>query len=283
MASGYPEPFIVPPRRLPHKQTFIILHGRGSWGEKFGQAFIDWPIVSAPLPTSSEEPALNSITTRTIVSAFPHARFVFPSAARRRATIYRRAYTRQWFDSWKLDPPATDREELQIPGLHETTEYIHGLLRAEIAAVPGGAANIVLGGLSQGCAVSLVSLLLWKGDPLAAAFGMCGWLPYADRLRDEFLGAEAKHSEPDKQSDELDFDPFERDDGDGNTGPPPELVSVAIRWLREELEAASQSTDMFKRGFQQVPIFLGHGVVDEKVSIILGRNAASSLGILGID
>lgn len=143
---NYPEPLVIPPRSLPHEHTFILLHGRGSTGEQFGPALLATPIplpdataASAALGDAPEADAPHfTPATTTLDQAFPHARFVFPTAARRRATIYGRAKTHQWFDNWKLDPPATEREELQSPGLRETTTYIHDLIRAEIARVPGG-------------------------------------------------------------------------------------------------------------------------------------------------
>ena len=47
-----------------------------------------------------------------------------------------------------------------------------------------GAENIILGGLSQGCAAALIATLLWDGEPLAAVFGMCGWLPYRAHMQE---------------------------------------------------------------------------------------------------
>src|SRR3569833_3364476 len=93
----------------------------------------------------------------------------------------------QWFDGWHLTEP-TKREELQIVGLQETIPFIHELIRAE-AAIVGGAGNVVLGGLSQGCAAGLLSVMLWEGGPLGAFVGMCGWLPYRHHMQD--LGAAA--------------------------------------------------------------------------------------------
>src|SRR5436189_5036386 len=163
MASDYPPPLTVAPL-LSHKQTFILLHGRGSSASKFGP-----PLLSTSIPQVG-----------TLANAFPYARFVFPTALKRRATIYKRSITNQWFDNWSLDAP-TVREELQIDGLRETSAYIHELLRQEIKIV-GSAGNVVLGGLSQGCAASLISHLLWDGEPLAAAVGMCGWLPFRTNM-----------------------------------------------------------------------------------------------------
>src|SRR5271154_6050362 len=98
--DGYPEPFVVPPLSLPHTQIFILPHGRGSNGRDFGTALLRCPI-----------PVYESLQ-----KAFPHARFVFPTASFRRATIYKRTYITQWFDNWHLSEP-TKREELQIEGL----------------------------------------------------------------------------------------------------------------------------------------------------------------------
>lgn len=274
---AYPEPLVIPPHSPPHKITFILLHGRGSSGEKFGPALLDTPIRFS---TSGEQGATQSL--QTLTSVFPHARFVFPTAARRRATLYGRAHTNQWFDSWKLDPPATAREELQAPGLCETTEYLHGLLRDEVAAVPGGAPNVVLGGLSQGCAASLISLLLWEGPPVAAVFGMCGWLPFAARLFEQLEDPDSGTAESSEWNDGWDpFDPFERDEDPGGTDR--DLPAGAIRWLKEELRLPGTAPPTMRGEFNRVPVFLGHGVEDPKVNVVLGREACTSLSYLGID
>lgn len=268
----YPKPVIVEPLRLPHKHTFILLHGRGSNGEKFGLALLETPIASDP-PSSPSSSPLPTVTLR---EAFPHARFVFPTAASRRATIYKRALTHQWFNNWKLDPPATDREDLQAPGLRETTTYLHTLLHEEIGLVPGGAKNIVFGGLSQGCAASLTAMLLWEGERLGAVVGMCGWLPFAERLMEQVNGAEGDDMPEDES------DPFARDDGgeEGETVLSP--AARAVGWLREELgvlsiaspSATSPATPYI---FQKIPFFLGHGVQDDRVSVVLGQRASECL------
>lgn len=289
----YPDPLVFEPLQLPHEQTFILLHGRGSWAKKFGPELLQTPIQnpSRDLPRhhydkeklSAAESASTSKTqkpTVTMRTAFPHARFVFPTAARRRATIYKRAYTHQWFDNWKLDQPATEREELQIEGLYETINFLHQLLREEIAIVPGGARNVVLSGLSQGCAASLVALFLWEGEDLGAVVGMCGWLPFAERLMKEIQGGEdEKHD-----NEALGFDPFAVDacnddeTGDGAKGSP---AQRAVTWLREQLDLPALQLPSELLPVQRIPIFLGHGEQDEKVSIVLGRRASECLSELG--
>jgi predicted esterase len=193
-----------------------------------------------------------------------------------------------------LEPPATDREELQIPGLCETIVYLHGLLRAEIAAVPGGAANVVLGGLSQGCAAALLALLLWEGDALGAGVGMCGWLPFAARLNEQVSVAVNETIENGQhwtgESGVLDdgdsFDPFQREDAeDGleDQGPGSDPVARSVHWLRDEVQVAKTRPTSTAMAFQDIPLFLAHGVEDDRVSVILGRDASSCLGNLGIE
>ena len=89
-------------------------------------------------------------------------------------------------DYWSLEMPI-EREELQTEGLQESCRLLHDLLRQEIAIV--GARNVILGGLSQGCAAALVSILLWKSEPLGAIFGFCGWLPIQQCMQDMVEGA----------------------------------------------------------------------------------------------
>ena len=69
-----------------------------------------------------------------------------------------------------------------------------------------GAKSVVLGGLSQGYAASLISLLTWEGEPFAASFGMCGWIPFRKHMSDI---VSPERSSGDAETDEP--DPFARD------------------------------------------------------------------------
>ncbi len=247
-STFYPPPFIIPPLST-HLQSIIILHGRGSSASAFGPS-----LLSTPLSPSQTQP---------LRTAFPHAKFIFPTASKRRAVIYNRASINQWFDYWSLTQP-TEREELQIEGLRESSAYIHSLLREEIEIVRAG--NVVLGGLSQGCAASLVALLMWEGEPLGAAFGMCGWLPFREQMEEI--------ARPQYDGDDED-DPFERSSQSEQFDPP----AQAIKFLCEEVGASVVQPSM---SFQRTPLFLGHGTEDEKVLLHLGREAASCLRTLGM-
>lgn len=289
-SSGYPEVLIKSPVSGVHRQSFIILHGRGSDALTFGPVLLETPV-----------PGYGNLA-----SAFPNAKFIFPTASKRRAKIYKRSLVNQWFDNWSLATPEK-YEELQNDGLRETSKYIHGLVKAEVEKV--GAKNVVLGGLSQGCAASLVSLLLWEGETLGAGVGMCGWLPYRKKmeavLRNKVIGASSEDDDDD------DDDIFQRACDDQNEQgedakadkeqEPNDLNDLtaaaattktdtspmikAVDFLRDEIEFP-RTTDAAAPAdlkLQNIPLFLGHGVLDEKVSIDLGRSAAGFLEAMEID
>ena len=247
--STYPDPLMIPPL-ADHHQTFIILHGRGSNGKEFGPPLLEMPISSS----------------KSLQSAFPNAKFVFPTASKCRAMLYKRSVIRQWFDNWSLQTP-DERIGLQVDGLRETGSYIHSLIREAIDEI--GAGNVVLGGLSQGCAATLISLLTWDGEPIAAGFGMCGWLPFRKQM--EEISCPSKLEQATTGRDDL----FETSEGDAIE----DLASQSASFLFEELEFSKKEPSM---SFQQIPLFLGHGVHDEKVSIELGRDAASCLKTMGM-
>ena len=257
--SRYPEPLVVPPLRPPHRQTLILLHGRGSEAAIFGPALLDHPVeypdASRPLTTLRD--------------LFPRAKFVFPTARRSRAKLYKRAFTHQWFDSWDHAEPRRF-EELQIPGLRESGAFVRRLIRDAVEEV--GAGNVVLGGLSQGCAAGLIALLTAAPSEVqgvAGFMGLCGYLPFCARMREEVVrshgvaGAEAAAED----------DPFDR-------GPDEESVAAqnpgarAIQWLNDELDIDAGPC---LEEFQRIPLFLGHGDRDEKVSVEEGRDARDLL------
>lgn len=81
-ALHHPALYIVHPRSGNHRQSFIILHGRGDQGENFG-AFLLMHRVGA---------------YKGLQDAFPDAKFIFPTASKRRAASLGRIGVTQWFD-----------------------------------------------------------------------------------------------------------------------------------------------------------------------------------------
>ena len=246
----FPEPMVILPR-LEHRQTIIILHGRGSYAAKFGPPLLE-----------------TTVDGQTLQTTFPYAKIIFPTACKEKATIYKNP-THQWFDSWHLED-YTKKQHLMVDGLNKSCGFIHGLLEAEIQAV--GKENVVLWGLSQGCATTLASSLVWDGEPFAAVVGICGWLPFGNEL------VKIGGGEDEKCSDENDDDPFACSDDD-NKVEKGDRPSQAATFLRESIEMED------KKGmvFQQIPIFLGHGTEDKSVDIKLGREAKMALELMGTD
>ncbi|KFY29712.1 hypothetical protein V494_08520 [Pseudogymnoascus sp. VKM F-4513 (FW-928)] len=265
--SEFYEPFVVEPAKE-HKQTFIVLHGRGDTGHNFAASFLDHPI----------EPTIHQgrlIGLQGIRTTFPHAKFIFPTACLGRATTWGQL-AHQWFDNWSPLINPEQREELMIEGLAETSSFVHSLLQAEIDIV--GAKNVVLIGMSQGCAATIVSLLTWQGEPIGAAVGMCGWLPFRKQMlekgSDEVNGVESGQVE----------DPEDETAVDGDHKPSQAETAKLQRiadWLRNELGITGTKSTAVP--FQQIPIFLGHGVDDAKVRCELGRLASGFLKEVGID
>ncbi|KAG6995854.1 hypothetical protein G7Y79_00041g078060 [Physcia stellaris] len=227
----------------------IILHGRGSNANVFGP-----PLLGT-----------HTSTSQTFQSSFPHTKFIFPTASKRRAQIFNRSVIHQWFDNWSLQDP-NERRELQTNGLRETSAFIHSLLREAIHEV--GAKNVILGGLSQGCAAALIALLTWDGEPIAAFFGMCGWLPFRKPMEEIMCPSELD------QDANTAGDLFETCEESTDK----DLPDQAATYLYEELALNGTKPSM---AFQHVPVFLGHGVDDEKVVVELGREAASCLRSMG--
>jgi predicted esterase len=255
--------------QLEHRQTIIVLHGRGSFAAKFGPPLLE-----------------STVDDQTLQTAFPHAKIIFPTAPKDKATIYKNA-TNQWFDNWHLSDH-TKRQHLMVDGLHKSCGYIHRLLEAEIKAVKKE--NVVLWGLSQGCALSLASLLTWDGEPFAAVVGMCGWLPYGNELKriagrgDGDEGFDEDDDDPFGRSGDEDDDPFARskDENDVNSSAKEyagDLPSQAISYFREAIDME----DKTGMAFRKIPVFLGHGAEDEKASIELGREAKNCLELVGTD
>lgn len=245
--SHYPAPFIVEPAGN-HRQSWIILHGRGDTGKMFSIG--DHGFLRLPLPSGL-----------TLQQHLPHVRFIFPTASPRYAQAFGFASYTQWFDIYSWD--SDDKSEWQAEGLRETSAWVHELMRREIEVV--GAENVVLGGLSQGCASALISWLLWEGPPIRGLFGMSGWLPFRHVLE---LYAERKY-QGDAEAFKGDRAKLEEADG----------CSPAIRALREELGVPLGH----EGAAPKVPIWLAHGVADETVDIRLGRQAAGCLRKLGFD
>ena len=202
--------------------------------------------------------------------AFPHAKFVFPSAALRRAELSNRAITSQWFDSGHPGlQQGRQYDDLRIEGLRESRKFLHGLIRDAITEV--GASNVVVGGLSQGGATSMAAMLLWDREPIAAWFGSCTRVPFCNRIQ-EALDA------PNQEEDVFERDPKKTLTNDESR------MSQARDWLVEvldfeDLSSKSGNGNDGSRG----ALFFGHGTLDTLVPMKLGQDTTTLFKSLGLD
>ncbi|KAF3274961.1 hypothetical protein TWF970_007664 [Orbilia oligospora] len=250
------------PEASSHTHTIILLHGRGSNGPKFGTELI----------------ASNTSTGKTLPVLFPSTKWIFPTAKKRRAVLFKRMPINQWFDIYDINNQ-TYREHLQVDGLQETTDYLHGLIEQEIRnGIP--VERIVVGGLSQGCAASLYAMLCYN-KRLGGYIGMCGWLPFAKYMED-CLGTSQNNDDTEDgdmfgESDDEEgttFEKEEQDDTQETVAKNP--ITEAIGFLKDNISFPSSSKKN-KIEVLETPMFLGHGVLDEKVLFRLGEQARDVL------
>ncbi|KAE8548865.1 hypothetical protein EYB25_009248 [Talaromyces marneffei] len=279
----WPRPLVINPQSSPHKQTFILLHDRGSNATDFGPAMLFRPFHRSGHANTDRQPQyhrqyLTAQSTSTLHTAFPHAKFVFPTASMLRAATFTESVINQWFDThWPLVlPDATDdndhnsrnsldeetrkwRSELPIPGLRDTARYIHELIKAEIEILNGDAGSVIIGGFSQGSAASLISALLWDGDLLGGWIGLSGWMPFAEEV----------------------MDATQQDDEDGEESTPLEKGTALLR-VTLNMPASSQNDDATDQSsLNGIPLFLAHGSEDKTVHLTLGRQMVDCLESLG--
>lgn len=177
---------------------------------------------------------------------------------------------------WPLDSYKSEHnQDAQLRGLRESVSYLHDLLEDAVKEVR--AENVILIGLNQGCAVSLLALLLWYGEALGGFVGMCGWLP----LRRSMLQVLTEEDDVDSGD-----DVFERDEDDyGQSEEKSEFEKVSD-FFREELNTPGQSpveqSEKAEPGLKTL-VFLAHGTEDEKVPFGLGRLASQFLADIRAD
>ncbi|KAL8903876.1 MAG: hypothetical protein Q9171_007246 [Xanthocarpia ochracea] len=160
--SDFPAPHIIQPIKS-HHHTIIALHGRGSNGPDFADDL-------------SEDKSSKGMT---IAEHFPHSKWIFPSSPKRHSTIFQEDMD-QWFDIYSLTDPST-QEELQIEGLRDSIKHILDIISKEVESVPPS--NIVLLGISQGCATAIHALLAGQYR-LGAFIGIAGWMPFHKHIAD---------------------------------------------------------------------------------------------------
>ncbi|KAJ4360063.1 uncharacterized protein N0V89_000622 [Didymosphaeria variabile] len=269
-------PLVFEPTEI-HTTTMIVLHGRGSTAERFAEPFLTSLVAPRTRVTRSQVSELASESTTIFRDYFPNTKFLFPTAPLRRAAAFNRSLTHQWFDKWSPQHPEL-KQYLQVPGLRETSTYLHGLLQQEINVV--GAPNVALVGISQGCASSLVATLLWDGEPFGALAGMCGYLPFRKGMAD--LMMDEKEDEDNPFTDTMggigEVLKRKGEEFDDNT-----KFGKALSWLREELEMEGGRRCVGPPPMQSIPTFMGHGAEDTLLPHEQGKQAAEFLRAIDVN
>ncbi|PHH66388.1 hypothetical protein CDD81_7443 [Ophiocordyceps australis] len=274
--------FVVRPS-APHTHTVILLHDVASNGVMFGRDLMRLG------KTSSD---------KTLDWLFPGVRFVFPSSPRLPCLAMHQMRLSLWFDVARLDDPSF-RQDIQRQGLCASTRHIVVLLHWEMRLVP--ADKIIIGGLGQGCALSLV-LLLSLGYPIGGIIGMSGFLPFQFELemntvdhtgyRDiddghdddnelydsDFDQDDSDYDSQSEDSDEyqVDDDNDDGDDDDDDQVPQDPIVSAQI-FERTLLQINSREYPCKEKTSYGTPIFLGHGVQDGSIPHSMGQKAAGAM------
>jgi phospholipase/carboxylesterase len=138
------------------KATVIVLHGLGADGTDF-------------LPFADEIK----------LGAVGPVRWIFPRAPERAVTVNNGYRMRAWYDIYEFGAQAQGEKPPREDdaGLRDSFAAVHALIDREVArGVP--AHRIVLGGFSQGCAITLGAGLRY-GQRLAGLVGLSGYLPLA--------------------------------------------------------------------------------------------------------
>lgn len=144
------EPVVLEPLEE-HKYSLIYLHGFGSCADNYS----DWGRFIG----GQEELASN-------------LKVIAPNAPVRETTYMKGLKCRSWYDYLLPDCLARDTE-YSHSDLDEIREELNKLIAAEVEAV--GAANVFIGGASQGCKTSLDVFLRYP-EALGGYIGIVGFL-----------------------------------------------------------------------------------------------------------
>lgn len=228
--QGFGITHIVSPRTgTRHTQTIVLLHGRGTNGKDFADE-----LFSSDLSDG-----------RSLRDALPGVRWVFPCAKEEWSTTFQE-HMPSWFEVTSLGYP-NERQDLQMDGIKASVEHVGQVLAEEMEMLAGHTEQLVLGGISQGGAVALWTLLC-RRDLTAKLGGFVGastWLPFCDSI------ARIVSNEQDAQT------------------------AVGDRFVEAMMGPWRQEEHM------SVAVLLGHGIDDAYVDVQLGRQAARILSSAG--
>ncbi|KAH7253594.1 Alpha/Beta hydrolase protein [Fusarium redolens] len=222
----------------PHTHTAILLHGRGSNSEEFARELFEETLLS---------------DQANLAQKLSSWRWVFPSSRELWSTAFQEDMP-AWFEAHSLTD-TTARQDLQIPGIKESVNYIKAILDQEIERLGGDTTKVVLGGISQGAAVGMWTLLCLDSieRPLGAFLATNTWLPFASSIRD-YLSNDR-----------------------------PATTDEGLGFAAEMLAPSKVSSTQSRERLLSTAVFLGHGTDDAYVDVELGREARNILIRVGFE
>lgn len=139
------------PAAKEHTATWIFLHGYADTGDGF----------------------VNLAHQFQAAKVLEHFKFVFPTAP-----FHHESLEYAWYSP--TSPQSSEKEDEK--GLLESVQRLNDLIDKEVEnGIPPS--RIVIGGFSQGCAISLLTIITSKRK-LGAVVGLSGYLPLRDKVSD---------------------------------------------------------------------------------------------------
>lgn len=250
---------IIAPLSSHHTHTIIFLHGREDFGEDLAKYFFDSKASDG----------------RSLAEIFPSVKWVFPTAKLRYSAqrdfefssssfaelLKGEEIISQWFDVWDINTP-DEKQELMIPGLQESIQEIVGIIREEAETIPLD--RIVLGGISQGCATAIYTLLS-SGLKLGGFIGLSSWLPFQNIVEALPQGPDTNNDEISQQIQAILPIPEDKSATEDAIIISRRYVSVPERQTRDanDLETMLSTLNICQQPMLKTPVFLAHSKDDE--------------------
>jgi predicted esterase len=179
----------------------------------------------------------------------------FPASKNRNSARFE-APMSQWFDMWSVENHL-EKNEIQIDGLRESVKEILDVIQTESVLISPD--RIILGGISQGCATA-IHTLLYGGIRLGGFIGLSSWLPFetvitttmADNMASSIVGNKLHYSH--------------------------KLLNTP----RDQAESTSVFSDLSSNFALETPVFLSHSRDDDVVPIANGEKLSTTLEKLGM-
>jgi predicted esterase len=162
----------------------------------------------------------------------------------------------QWFDMWSVENHL-EKNEIQIDGLRESVKEVLDLIRTEAALISPD--RIILGGISQGCATA-IHTLLYGGIRLGGFIGLSSWLPFEPEIATTMTNNKAWSM----------------------VGNRLHYSHKMLNTPTDQAETTSVLSDFSSTSVLETPVFLSQSQDDDVVPIANGKKLSTILEQLGM-